>query len=115
MVEVAEMLLVNHGFPAFPTVPKRGRIETKGFGEVANQSNILELELGPAAGSEVTSHHAVPVQIQDAAFREATQQGFPDEGGIDAGEFGEAQGLCDGVDGLGDDELVGEFGDLSGA
>lgn len=55
------------------------------------------------------------MQIKDAAFSEAAEESFAHKGGIDSGEFGHAQGLSDGVDGLGDDELVGELGHLAAA
>jgi D-erythronate 2-dehydrogenase len=55
------------------------------------------------------------VEIEDAAFSKAAEEGFSNEGGIDAGEFGEAEGLGYGVDCLGDDELIGELGHLPAA
>jgi hypothetical protein len=55
------------------------------------------------------------MQIEDAAFGEAAEQGLAHLGRIDAGELGQTQRLCHGINGLGNDELVGELGHLAAA
>lgn len=115
MVEVAEVFFVDEFFPLGEGVSQGGGVEADRVGELGHEADVLELEGGAAAGGEVAADHAVAVEVEDAAFGEAAEEGFSDEGGIDAGEFGEAEGLGDGVDGLGDDELIGELGDLAAA
>lgn len=115
MIEVAEVFFVDEFFPLGEGVFEGGGVEADGVGELGHEADVLELEGGAAAGGEVAADHAVAVEVEDAAFGEAAEEGFANEGGIDAGEFGETEGLGDGVDGLGDDELVGQFGDLSAA
>lgn len=115
MVEVAVVFFVDEFFPLGEGVFEGGGVEADGVGELRHETDVFELEGGAAAGLEVAADHAVAVEIEDAAFGEAAEEGFPNEGGIDAGEFGEAEGLGDGVDGLGDDELIGELGDLAAA
>ena len=113
MVEVAEALFLNQSFPLGATVPQGWGVEAEGFRELADEADILQLEGGSATGSEITADHAIAVQVENPAFREPAEERLADESRIDACQFGETQGLGDGVDGLGDDELVGEFGDLA--
>ena len=115
VVEVGAAAFVDEGFPLGAAVVEGGGVEAEGVGELADEADVFELEGGATAGCEVAADHAVAMEVEDAAFGEAAEEGLADEGGVDAGEFGEAEGLGDGVDGLGDDELVGEFGDLAGA
>jgi hypothetical protein len=115
VVEVAEVFFVDEFFPLGEGVFQGGGVEADGIGELGHEADVFELEGGAAAGGEVAADHAVAMEIEDAAFGEAAEEGFSDEGGIDAGELGEAEGLGDGVDGLGDDELIGELGDLTTA
>jgi hypothetical protein len=114
VIQVAAVFFVHKGFPLLAAVVEGGGVEAEGGGEFADEADVFELEGGATAGGEVAADHAVAMEVEDAAFGEAAEQGLADEGRIDAGEFGEAEGLGDGVDGLGDDELVGEFGDLPG-
>ena len=115
MVEVAEVFFVDEFFPLGEGVFEGWGVEADGVGELGHEADVFELEGGAAAGGEVATAHAVAVEVEDAAFGEAAEEGFSNKGGIDAGEFGEAEGLGDGVDGLGDDELIGQFGDLAAA
>ena len=114
VVEVGAVFFVDEGFPLGAAVVEGGGVEAEGVCELADEADVFELEGGATARGEVAADHAVAMEVEDAAFSEASEEGLADEGGIDAGEFGEAEGLGDGVDGLGDDELVGEFGDLAG-
>jgi hypothetical protein len=115
VVEVGAIFFVDEGFPLGAAVVEGGGVEAEGVGKLADEADVFELECGAAAGGEVAADHAVAMEVEDAAFGEAAEEGLANEGGIDAGEFGESEGLGDGVDGLGDDELVGEFGDLASA
>lgn len=115
MIEIAEVFFVDEFFPLGEGVFEGGGVEADGVGELGHEADVFELEGGAAAGGEVAADHAVAMEIEDAAFGEAAEEGFSDEGGIDAGEFGEAEGLGDGINGLGDDELIGQFGDLTAA
>lgn len=115
MVEVAVVFFVDEFFPLGERVFEGGGVEADGVGELGHEADVLELKGGAAAGGEVAADHAVAVEIEDAAFGEAAEEGFSYQGGIDAGELGEAEGLGDGVDGLGDDELIGELRHLTAA
>ena len=88
-------------------------MEAKRLREFANQAHILELQRGSAAGGEVAPHHAVAVQIEDAAFRKSAEQRLAHPRRIEAREFREPQRLRDGIDRLRDDELIGQLRHLS--
>lgn len=115
MVEVAVAFFVDEFFPLGEGVFESGGVEADGVGELGHEADVFELEGGAAAGGEVAADHAVAVEVEDAAFGEAAEEGLSYQGGIDAGKFGKAEGLGNGVDGLGDDELVGELCDLAAA
>ena len=55
------------------------------------------------------------MQVENAALGKATEQRLPHEGRINARELREPQRLRHGVDGLGDDQLVGQLRDLTSA
>lgn len=86
----------------------------QGPGQLAHEADVLELQFSPSAGSEVAPNHAVAMEFEDAALRESSQQRFADPGGVHACEFRQSQGLGDGVNGLGHDQLVGQLRHLSG-
>lgn len=90
MIEVAAVFFVHKGFPLLAAVVEGWGLESEGGGEVADEADVFELEGGAAAGGEVAADHAVAVEVEDAAFGEAAKEGLADEGGIDAGELGEA-------------------------
>lgn len=84
MVEVAEVFFVDEFFPLGEGVFEGGGVEADGVGELGHEADVFELEGGAAAGGEVAADHAVAVEIEDAAFGEAAEEGFTDKGGIDA-------------------------------
>ncbi len=109
MVQLAAVLLVHEPLPLPPAILERGRLKTKRLRQLANQPHVLELQSRAPAGGEITPHHAIAVQLQDAALREAAQQRLPYPPRVHASQLGQPQRLRHGVDCLRHDELVGQF------
>src|SRR3990170_6048473 len=80
-----------------------------------DDAGILLVDRNAAAGGEVALEHPQPVDLEDAAGREATQQRVADPGRVDPGRTCQRQGLGDGLDGRADDELVTGLGDHPGS
>src|SRR5260221_5060982 len=68
VIRVAETSFIDEPFPLRAAVVQSRRLKAKRCREFTNQTHILELKRGSAAGREVAPHHAVAVQLQDAAF-----------------------------------------------
>jgi hypothetical protein len=92
-----------------------GEIEIVAFGGFEGIVEVLELEFGGAAGFEVAFDHAEAVFGEDAGRGKSALEGLADFGGVGTTSTGKDEGLGDGSDSNGDDDLVGEFGELTGA
>ena len=66
-------------------------------------------------GLEGAVDHALAVDFEDAGGGETAHEGVADAGRVGAGLAGEGEGLGDGGDVGGDDHLVGDLADLTGA
>jgi hypothetical protein len=114
VVETAEAFFLDEPFPLCPAIGEGGRFKSERLGQFADQPDVLELQRCSSAGGEVAPHHAIAVEIEDAAFRKAAEQRLAHQRGIEARELRESQGLGHGVDRLRDDELVCQLGHLAG-
>ena len=106
MIEIAVAFFMDECLPLLAGVSQGRGVEAHALRQLAHEAHVLELERRPTAGGEVTPHHAVAVEMEDAAFGKAAEQGLPNERRVHAGKFREAQRLRHGVDGLRHDELV---------
>ena len=105
----------NHGIIEGLKEAGDGEVEVVGLGGLDGVIEVLELELGGAAGFEVALDHAEPVFGKDTAGGKAALEGLADFGGVGPTGTSEDESFRNSADGDGDDDLVGEFGELAAA
>jgi hypothetical protein len=115
VVQLPEPELIDKQFPLMAAMVEGFGFESDVLSQFADQSHIFELQLGPSSGLKIPSNHPIAVELKNSAFGKAAQECVSQEFRIHAGQFGQADGLGHRVDGLGDNELVGQFGDLAGS
>jgi hypothetical protein len=72
VVEIAAGSRHDQFFPLIQRVVERWGTESNSRCLLNNQSNILQLPLGPTACYEVSAHHAISVEIENAAVSKST-------------------------------------------
>ena len=92
-----------------------GEVEIVAFGGLEGVVEVFELKFSGATGLEVAFDHAEAVFGEDAGRGEAALESLADFGGVGTSGSSKNEGFGDGTDGDGDDDLVGEFGELTGA
>ena len=112
VVQFAQPFLVHHFLPLGQGVGQCGGLQPHILCQFTHQAHILELQDTAASRGEAAFDHALAVELQNAALGKAAQQGLAHEGRVNAAALGQVQGLSHCVNGLGHDELVGQFGDL---